>query len=367
MTAQVLAVSSKEARQIAVTSQLLSDAGTAASPQDVLRHLGAIQLDAMQRVDKSHRLVCFSRLADFQGREAVDRYFWTSEGPAFAFETWAHAVSLVPVEDWPLWGFRRSVTRSVSWAPPAPACDRLIDMIRDSGPQTIRELEARDTKTSGWDWSDTKKAAEYLVWTGGLVCCARSGPRRVYDLPERRIPAALLGLEVAADDAIAGLVAKAAKACGIATAADLASYFQLPRPVVAAAAEKAGLIRAEVEGWPEAAWVHPAALREPLLGSSPVFLSPFDSLIWDRARTRRVFGFDYTLEAYKPAAKRVYGYYVMPLLSNGEMLGRADIAREGGVLRVLRFHPETDNFDSSDMTIAANKLAVQLGCGAAEI
>ena len=178
-----------EARQMAVASQLLTDDAAASSPMEVLSHLGAIQLDAMQRVDKSHRLVCFSRLSGLNGRQGVDGYFWASEGPASAFEMWAHAVSLVPVEDWPLWSFRRKATRAVSWAPPAQVCDRLVDKVRDCGPQTIRDLEAGGAKTSGWDWSDSKKAAEYLVWTGGLVCCARSGQRRVYDLPERRIPA----------------------------------------------------------------------------------------------------------------------------------------------------------------------------------
>ena len=347
---------------MAVASQLLTDDAAASSPKEVLSHLGAIQLDAMQRVDKSHRLVCFSRLSGLYGRQGVDGYFWASEGPASAFEMWAHAVSLVPVEDWPLWGFRRESTRAVSWAPPAQVCDRLVGKVRDCGPQTIRDLEAGDVKTSGWDWSDSKKAAEYLVWTGALVCCARSGQRRVYDLPERRIPAELLHREVATDQAAAALVVKAGRACGIATAGDLASYFQLSRPAVTAVAAKAGLIPAEVEGWAELAWVHPAVLGTQLPDGSPVFLSPFDNLIWDRHRARRIFGFEYTLEAYKPAAKRVYGYYVMPLLVGTEIAGRADIARDGEILRVLRFHPEEGFRDRDAAATAAVRLATQLGC-----
>lgn len=148
---------------------------------------------------------------------------------------------------------------------------------------------------------------------------------------------------------------------------DLASYFQLPRAAVATAVMRTELVRSGVEGWEEDAWVHPAALGALTPNSCPVFLSPFDNLIWDRQRTRRIFGFEYSLEAYKPAAKRIYGYYVMPLLANGEILGRADIARDKETLRVLQFHPETGTIDASAVVMAANTLAAQLGCNAAEV
>jgi uncharacterized protein YcaQ len=352
---------------MAVASQLLADDQAASSPLDVLGHLGAIQLDAMQRVDKSHRLVCFARTEFPGGRETIDEYFWVQAGEATAFEAWAHAVSLIPVDDWPLWGFRRQSTRSVTWAPQAGLSDRLVGLVRDAGPQTIRELEAGGARSSGWDWSETKKAAEYLVWTGVLVCCARAGTRRLYDLAERRIPAHLLCCDVSEEMAIAALTMKAAKACGIATVGDLAAYFQLSRDAVAGAVEEIGLVRAEVEGWQAAAWIHPAAMEGSMPTGGPVFLSPFDNLIWNRDRTRRVFDFDYTLEAYKPAAKRTYGYYVMPLLADGEIRGRADIGREHQTLRVIRFYPEPGGVAPDTVIAAATRLARQLGCQAADI
>src|SRR6202050_88932 len=138
LSKHVQAVSRREARQMAVASQLLADDQAASSPLDVLGHLGAIQLDAMQRVDKSHRLVCFARTEFPGGRETIDEYFWVQAGEATAFEAWAHAVSLIPVDDWPLWGFRRQSTRSVTWAPQAGLSDRLVGVVTDAGPQTIR-------------------------------------------------------------------------------------------------------------------------------------------------------------------------------------------------------------------------------------
>lgn len=347
---------------MALASQLLAASGTAPSPLDVLRHLGAIQLDAMQRVDKSHRLACFARIPALTGRDSADRYFWAREGTATAFEMWAHAVCLVPVEDWPLWGFRRQRAR-LAQPGPAGTCDQLIRMIRDGGPLTIGDLEADAERTSGWNWSETKKAAEHLVWSGDLVCCSRAGSRRLYDLPERRIPADLLHREISAPEAIAALVMKAARAYGVATVPDLAAYFQLPRASVATAVRETELIPARVEGWPETGWIHPAALGMPVPDAGPVFLSPFDNLIWDRARTHRLFGFSYTLEAYKPAAKRVYGYYVMPLLAGAELCGRADLARNGQLLTVLQFHSEPGHSGENEAAAsAAARLARQLGC-----
>ena len=225
----MLRLSRQESRRIAAAAQLSSGHNTAGttSPLQILEQVGAIQLDAMQRVDKSHRLVCFARSGAIKGREQVDKAFWTSSGDAVAYETWAHAVCLVPVSAWPVWRFRRAATRNVAWAPPRRECDRLVGLVREMGPQTIRDLEAGQTKTSGWDWSQAKTAAEYLVWTGQLVCRARRGARRVYDLPERCIPAHLRESHIGKDEAIAILVRTAARAYGVASVSDIAAYFGL--------------------------------------------------------------------------------------------------------------------------------------------
>jgi uncharacterized protein YcaQ len=357
-----LRLSRHEVRQIAVAAQFGVADAAPVSPAGILERLGVIQLDALQRVDRSHRLVCFARDGALRGHADIDGAFWTTDGDAFAFEAWAHAVCLIPVASWPLWAPHRESTRGVSWAPPGKVRDRLVRLIRDTGPQTITELEAGQARSSGWDWSETKRAAEYLVWTGGLVCCARRGTRRLYDVPQRRIPAALLEQEISTEDAIAELVLIAARAYGAATVTELAGYFTLSRDRVAAAVERCGLIRADAEGWPETAWLHPAALSQPAPPPEAVLVSPFDNLIWDRARVRRIFGFEYVFEAYKPAAKRIYGCYVMPLLVDGEIRGRADVKRDKRTLRVLRFFPEGSGVDPGVVAAAASRLATQLSC-----
>jgi uncharacterized protein YcaQ len=358
----LLRLSRREVRQIAVAAQFGASRAGPVSPAVILERLGVIQLDALQRVDRSHRLVCFARDGALRGPADIDGAFWTTDGDALAFEAWAHAVCLIPVASWPLWVLHRESTRGVSWAPPAKVRERLVRLIRDAGPQTITELETGQARSSGWDWSETKRAAEYLVWTGGLVCCARRGTRRLYDVPERRIPAALLEQEVSTEDAVARLVLIAARAYGAATVSELAAYFTLPRDRVAAAVERCGLIQADAEGWPQSAWLHPAALSQPAPAPQAVLVSPFDNLIWDRARVRRIFSFEYVFEAYKPAAKRTYGCYVMPLLAGSEIRGRADIRRDKRTLRVLRFFPEAGGVDPGVLAAAANRLAAQLRC-----
>lgn len=367
---ELVTLSRDEARHIAVAAQLLgAEHGEGSSaPMQVLEHLGAIQLDAMQRVDKSHRLVCMARNALISGREQVDEALWAASGHALVYEAWAHAVCLIPVTSWPVWQFRREATRSVSWAPEPRVCDRLVRMVRDEGPRTISDLEAGQAKSSGWDWSQTKKAAEYLVWTGSLVCCARSGTRRVYDLPERRIPAELLDRRLSKDAALSALVLTAARAYGVATISDIAAYFSLPKDVVGDIARNCGLIPASVEGWADPGWLHPEAAADSRQASDVVLLSPFDNLIWDRDRFRRLFDFDYVLEAYKPPAKRVYGHYVMPLLVGTRMWGRADVARDKRILRILRFFPEPGVSGGPEaLRTAATRLAQQMRCEAVQI
>ncbi|GGL58990.1 winged helix-turn-helix domain-containing protein [Planomonospora parontospora] len=359
----VLSLSCAEARRLAVAAQGLTEQSDLLTPLNILRHLGAIQLDAIQRVDKAHRLVCLARASALKGRQTLDDGLWSSSGPAAVFESWAHAVCLLPIEDWPLWEFSRQRTEKARWAPPATVCDRLINLVRDQGPMTIRQLEAGAVKSSGWNWSETKTAAEFLVWTGGLICAERKGSQRIYDLPERRIPSHLLNKQLSETQSLATLVSRAAQAYGVATVSDLTEYFRLTRKDVESVVAEIGLIRANVEGWTDPAWVHPSMINIPSSVTQPVFLTPFDNLIWDRERTRRLFGFSYTFEAYKPAAKRQYGYYVTPLLVEGSIIGRADLTREGNDLVALAAYYESQDMRNEQALMQAGwRLAMQLGC-----
>jgi uncharacterized protein YcaQ len=204
-----------------------------------------------------------------------------------------------------------------------------------------------------WDWSDTKIAVEWLLDTGRVICARRTGWRRIYDLPERVLPPDLLNADPTDAECLIRLTGVAARALGVVTRSDLTDYHRLPnfgsgrnaaKLSADDAAVAAGLIPVAIEtrtGSAIPAWADPAAVASLNETGGPparigrhrvTLLSPFDSLIWDRKRTRRMFGFDHSLEAYVPRPKRIHGYYTMPLLAGGKLLGRVDPAREGNTL-----------------------------------
>ena len=346
----------------------------------MLRRLGAVQLDTISVLARSHELVAYARLGAVP-RSAIERAYW-QPGTATAFEYWSHAACVLPIEEWPYYSFRRRAFRARGrrWHQSHESvCREVLAKLRSSGPLNATQLGGAKNGGAWWDWSDTKIAVEWLLDTGEVVCARRSGWRRVYDLPERVLPAGLLNADPNDAECLIHLAAVTARALGVATTADLTDYQRLANfgsgrnaaglPAHEAALA-AGLIPVAIDGRAGAAvpaWADPAALAfltapagEPAGagrhsggsrgvvppgqhsgGSRGVvppgqhrvtLLSPFDSLVWDRKRTRRMFGFDHSLEAYVPKAKRVHGYYAMPLLAGGRLVGRADPAREGQTL-----------------------------------
>jgi uncharacterized protein YcaQ len=304
----------------------------------LLRHLGAIQLDTISVLARSQELVPFARLGAV-GRPAVHRAFWEPKGPgaARAFEYWAHAACVLPVEDWPLFAFRRRSYRNRNdmWGmtPDHVSARAVLERLAADGPVTTTELGGARKTPGWWEWSDVKQAVEYLLACGHVVCVERRGWRRVYDLPERALPEAALHDDLTDRQCHVELLARAGRALGVGTKSDLNDYYRLRNVAkFADVAEEAGLVPVEVAGWGQAAWASPEALEFLESGGRgrhrTTLLSPFDSLIWERARTERMFGLTHRLEAYVPKAKRVHGYYAMPLLHGGELLGRADPARE---------------------------------------
>ncbi|MDQ3107474.1 MAG: winged helix DNA-binding domain-containing protein, partial [Actinomycetota bacterium] len=207
--------------------------------------------------------------------------------------------------------------------------DRLAE-----GPATATELGGAKRGGIWWDWSDVKMAAESLLRSGHVVCIERRGWKRVYDLTERVIPPELLAIEPTAQECRVELVARAGRHLGVATRADLADYHRLLLRAVDAALPESGLVPVEVEGWNEPAWADPAALAAQSSGAvrgrhRTTLLSPFDPMVWDRARTERMFGLSHRLEAYTPKPKRVFGYFAMPVLAGGRLVGRVDPSRSG--------------------------------------
>jgi len=324
----------------------------------MLRRLGAVQLDTISVLARSHELVAYARLGPV-GRAKVEQAFWHPRKPA-AFEYWAHAACVLPIEDWPFYAFRRRVflARGRRWHQSHPeVVEQVLARIRAEGPLTATELGGAKKGGPWWDWSDTKIAVEWLLDTGKVICARRSGWRRVYDLPERVLPADLAEADPSDAECATRLAEVAARALGVLTEADLSDYHRLnyggtklrqldPTVTAALAAEAAGLIPVEIAGGRNVravlAWADPAAVQpDPDLAPDgrvrrgrhrTTLLSPFDSLIWDRKRTLRVFGFEHSLEAYVPQQKRVHGYYTMPLLAGGRLVGRVDPARKGRTL-----------------------------------
>ena len=317
--------------------------------------LGAVQLDTISVLARSHELVAYSRLGAVR-RSAIEAAYWDD---ATHFEYWSHAASILPMASWPLFAFRRRefVRRGVRWHQVSQrAVTDVVARIADDGPVNTSHVGGAKKSGYWWDWSDAKIALEYLLDVGQVACVQRVGWRRMYDLAERVVPAALRQGEDWVDDdgvlgpsdedCLRGLVRAGAAVLGVGTTADIADVHRLPKAVVDRFAEEAGLERVRVAGWSMPAWVTPEAMA--WLGTDArdrhrtTLLSPFDSLIWHRDRMERIFGMTHRLEAYTPASQRVHGYFAMPVLHQGRLVARVDPKRERTSLVASRVTFETD-------------------------
>ena len=319
----------------------------------MLRSLGAVQLDTISVLARSHELVPYARLGAV-ARKKVESAYWNSED---AFEYWAHAACILPLEVWPYFEFRRRRSQ-VRYADNGyeKAGKEVLARLRGEGPLTATDLGGAKRGGIWWDWSDTKEALEIMLAQGRVVCVERRGWRRVYDLPERAIPSRILDRVPDDHQCFAFLVEAAARRLGVATRLDLADYFRLKVTDVAAALEPAGLVPVEVKGWKQDTWAHPEALdwlEQGIRGRHrTTLLSPFDSLVWDRKRTLRVFDFHHRLEAYVPRPKRIHGYFAMPLLAKGRLVGRMDPSREGSTLVANKLTVEPRYVDAMATALA---------------
>ncbi len=312
----------------------------------MVRRLGAVQLDTISVLARSHELVAYARRGAI-GRAKVEEAYW---GPKSAtFEYWSHAACVLPLEDWPAYEFKRRIRRAKGrrWHTLEyrdKTCAEVVARLRAEGPLTANDLGGAKKGGPWWDWSEVKIAAEWLLDIGELVCRKRRGFARVYDLAERAIPNDLRQQEWSDEECAARLVAAAGRSLGVATEADLAVYHGLPRALVRGALGASGLTEVSVAGWKEAAVADPGALSSvgTRMRGRTVLLSPFDSLLWYRERVERLFGLRHRLEAYTPKEKRVYGYFAMPILDGTRIVGLVDPGRRGEVLvakQVTLLHP----------------------------
>jgi uncharacterized protein YcaQ len=347
------------ARRIALAAQGLCGprpSGAAGTKQllRLLDRLGLHQIDSVNVLARAHYLPAFSRLGPYP-RERLDRAAWGR--PRRLFEYWAHEASLLPFDLHPLlrWRMARAERGEGLWrsmrvfaGEKKAEAEAVFARIAADGPLAASDFEDKGGK-GWWAWSGAKRALEYLFAAGRITTATRRGSfERVYDLPERVIPAAVLDLPTP-DEAAAqrALLERSARALGIATAADLRDYFRLSpaeaAPRIAELVEAGTLSPVAVQGWRQPAYLHREA-RRPRRAEGQALLVPFDPLIWDRARTERLFGLRYRIEIYTPAERRMHGYYVLPFLLGDRIAARLDLKadRRAGALLVQSAHGEAD-------------------------
>jgi uncharacterized protein len=328
-------VSAPQVRAIAVHAAGLP--GSLDNLTDVLRRLGSVQLDAIGVLAKAHQLTiaCRLRRATISN---VDAQLWHT-GSAVAFDYPAHAAALVAVEDWPLWAFRRRAACVRDEYPDPRTRQALLHRIDQEGALRLAELrDGNDAGHGGWAWSPTKRAIEFLVWSGELACVARHhGHQRLFDLAERVIPPQHLTDHLSDRECLIRLLERAGNALGVATPDDLADYLRIRTATIHSLLPDTTLIPVAVEGWAGTAWAGDDALRHADREiDNATLLGPFDNLIWYRRRVARIFGFEHTFEAYKPVKRRRHGYYVCPVRVDAELVGRADLAFHQGTITVLK-------------------------------
>lgn len=336
-----------EARRLALSS-LGFGAPRPAKPglahvRGVAQRLNAIQIDSVNVLVRAHHMPAFSRLGPYPVATLDTLAYKRRE----LFEYWGHAACLLPTALYPLLRFRMDVRHSGRhWGVSTPAMRRFIEAVLEQvkarGPLTAAEIEGGGKATgSWWGWSEGKRAVEILFHQGRVAVSGRRNFERLYDLPERVFPPHVLSAVVPSpDDSKKQLLVLAAKAHGIGTARDLAGYFhiegwydrsrtdgrlrsELPR-LMAELVEEQRLQPVRVDGWQEQAYTLPQAKIPKQLHASAL-VSPFDPLLWERAPAQRLFGFDYKIEIYVPAPKRIYGYYVLPFLLGDRFAARVDL------------------------------------------
>ncbi|MBN8903315.1 MAG: YcaQ family DNA glycosylase [Rhodospirillales bacterium] len=347
-----------QARRIALAAQGFADPrpaqATALQLRRMLDRLNLFQIDSVNVLARAHYLPAFSRLGAYDP-DWLDRAAWGARRERRMFEYWAHEASLLPLALHPLlrWRMDRADRGEAGYGRMrVVATERraealaLLARIRAEGPLAASEFESG--RPGWWEWSEPKLMLEWLFYAGHVTTATRRRSfERVYDLTERVIPPAVLALPTPDPaEAQRGLVAHAARALGIATAADLRDYFRLSPadgdPAIAALVEDGVLRPVQVSGLPPA-YLHRDA-RRPRRITARALLAPFDPLVWERTRAERLFGFRYRIEIYTPAEKRQHGYYVLPFLLNERLVARVDAKadRQAGRLLVPAIHLAPD-------------------------
>lgn len=306
----------------------------------VLSRVGVVQLDSVNVIARAHYLPFFARLGPYDPA-ALDQWLWRS---GELFEYWIHEASLTSMEQWPQLTYRmrkphpwKSIERINREQP--GFVQRVLDEVRDAGPLRVGELSEGSGRTGPWwGYGPGKLALEWLFVRGQIAIADRPNFTRMYDLTDRVIPAAVRETEVAEESAQRALLRDAVRHHGIGTVADLADYHRLKitpaRAHLEALATAGEIVEVTVDGWPSPVYMDPE-LSVPRSIRGSALLAPFDPVVWFRARAERLFGFRYRIEIYTPKPKRVHGYYVLPFLLDGQLVGRVDLKADRARGRLL--------------------------------
>lgn len=376
-------ISLAEARRIALAAQGFAEPRPSGRVdrrhlRRVVDRMGLVQIDSVNVLVRSQELPLFARLGPHPRSLIADA---TAAGELF--EYWVHEACHVPTEHHHLhrWQMERDHKWSRYWDLMERRPGYIAEVLRRielDGPVVAGDLSERvGKKGQWWDWDDAKVALEHLFWKGTVTATRRVNDfARVYDLTERVLPADVLSRPAVAErDARKQLLEMAARHHGLGTLTDLADYHrQKPTvcaPLLAELVEDGTLREVQVEGWAKPAYLHPEAKR-PRRVQACALLSPFDPVCWFRDRTERLFGFRYRIEIYTPAPKRVYGYYVLPVLWGDALVGRLDMKadRAAGVLRVPAAHAEPGAPQAAvaaDVAGELRRMADWLGLGSVEV
>jgi uncharacterized protein len=370
-------MSAEEARRIALAAQGFGDPRpggrvTAGHIQRVIERIGVLQLDSVNVLCRSHYLPVFARLGPYS-RDSLDRMAWGAPKQRKLFEFWAHAASMLPLSTFPLLRWRMDAARRWVWegwtspdAPGRPPADyatswdaaiqapwaviegmtrltlerpglvsEILELIAERGRVAAGDASPDGQRRKGptaeggrmWNWQDSKIAIEWLFCTGQVTTATRKGFERIYDLTERVLPPDVLNAPApSAEDAQRELLRIAASRLGVGTEKQMRGYFGLsgsqPKELIAELVDAGELAPVRVEG---TRMLRCAEATAPTQIEARALLPPFDSLIWDRDRTLRLFDFHYRISLYTPAAQRVHGYYVLPFLLGDKLVARVDL------------------------------------------
>jgi uncharacterized protein YcaQ len=361
MAKRLDALSIADARALALAAQGFdtprpTNKATQRHVNSLISRLGVIQIDSVNVLVRSQELPLFSRLGNHD-RNAIPKATESQK----IFEYWGHEAAHLPVEIHPLFRWKMEAARlgkARHWGLTSFYDDnkafvkRMLKHVETNGPTTARELSTRTEKRGAdkktwWDWDESKTALEYLFLTGQLMSRGRGTDfARIYDTPDRVLPKKVLDAPTPTEhDARKQLLVRSAIAQGVVTATDLADYYRQKlasvKPLITELLEEGELREVAVDGWAEKAFVHRSA-KLPKQLHATALLSPFDSLVWCRPRNERLFDFHYRIEIYTPKEKRKFGYYVLPFMMNGQMVGRVDLKsdRANSKLLVHSVHTE---------------------------